>query len=97
MGIGGVWIQTGIFYLVHHIGSVGEELILDAVELVADDEGLEFHAELVGQLTALGEQFQAHIRHLAFIVFAIDDYVVLVCDFILIVHYIVFAVGMYVM
>ena len=79
MGVGGIGVEARVFDLVDHVGAVGEYLVFDAVELVADNEGFEFDAEAVGKHAALGKELEAHIGYAAFVVFAVYYQVVVVC------------------
>ena len=45
MGVGGVGVETLVSYFVETVYAVGEHLLLDAVEIVADDDCFEFYAE----------------------------------------------------
>ena len=79
MGVGGVGEQTCVLYLIYGVGTVGENLIFDSVELVAYHDSFEFHTQTVGQSAAFGKELEAHIGNTAFVVFAVDYEVIIVC------------------
>ena len=54
MWIRGIGVEAFVFYLIYYICAVGENLLFDTVELVADYEGFKFDSEFVGKYTALG-------------------------------------------
>ena len=57
--------------------SVGKYLVLHLVlDTCAGNNGVEFHAQLVGKFAALGEQFLRNLLHLGVFYFAIYEYVV---------------------
>ena len=71
MGIRRVGEQTGVVDLVDSVGAVREDLLLDAVEVAADHNGLELHAQFGSQLTPLGEELERDVGDAAFVKFAI--------------------------
>ena len=78
MRIGGVGIEAFVGHFVNHVGTVGENLVFHAVEVVADYQRFEFHAQLGGELTPFGEEFEAHIGHFAILKLAIYDEIILI-------------------
>ena len=58
------------------VGAVFGQLLLDAGDAVPQHYGFELDAQLVGQLPALGQQFQAHVGDRAVFELDIDKYVV---------------------
>ena len=76
--VGCVGEQTGIFDLIYHVGTIGENLVFHSIEIVADNKRLEFHAETVGKHTAFGEEFEAHISNATFVELAIYYQIVIV-------------------
>lgn len=78
MGIGCVGEESWILNFVDCIGSVGEQLIFNSLELVANDECLKFYAEAVGKLASFGEEFEADVGNMPVVKFAIYYKVVLV-------------------
>ncbi len=79
MRVGSVGEETLVFNLVHGISAVGEKLVFDTVELVADNDCFEFYTKFVGENAAFGEKFKTYIGHVAFVVFAVNDEIVLIC------------------
>ena len=79
MWIRGIGVEAFVFYLIYYICAVGENLLFDTVELVADYEGFKFDPEFVGKYTALGQELEAHIGYAAFIVFAVYYQIIIVC------------------
>ena len=69
----GVGEQALILQLVHHVHAIGEELLLYALEFVAQHHSLQFDAASRGKRTTLGEQLKAHIGHAALVILAIND------------------------
>ena len=58
------------------VGTVLGQLLLDAGEALAQDDGVETDAQRRSQLAALGQQFEAHVGNLALLDLDIDEYVV---------------------
>ena len=71
MGVRRVGIETLVLNFVDNVGTVLVKLLFDAVQLVAQDDGLELHTQLVGQSTALGEQLQAHVGDVAILILTV--------------------------
>ncbi len=71
-----VGIEAAVLHLVDGVHTVGEYLFFDVLEVVAGNDGLELHAEFVGQLASFGEQFEAHVCYAAVFILAIYYYVV---------------------
>ncbi len=78
MGVGGIWIETSVLYLINHIHAIGEERILDTVEFIAYYQCFKFNAKFVGEHAALGEKFKAHIGYFAMLILAIYYEIVVV-------------------
>lgn len=78
MGVGSIRIEASILHLIDHIHPVREKRILDSVEFVAYYQRFEFHTELVGEHTALGEKFKTHVGYLAMLILAIYYEIVVV-------------------
>ena len=58
------------------VGAVAAQLLGDTLDLVAQQKAVQLLAQLVGQLPALGQQFQAHVGDRAVFELDIDKYVV---------------------
>ncbi len=77
--IGGIGIKLLILELIDRVGAIFEDLLLHIVKLVADYDCLKLHAEVVGELSSLGQQLKADVGHLAVVVLAIYYEIVGVC------------------
>ncbi len=75
----GIGIEALVLEFVEGINSEGKDLLFDLLQIVACDHGLEFDSETVGELTALGEEFEAYVCHLSILIFAIYYKIMLVC------------------
>ena len=71
MGQRRVRVHTLVLQLVEGIDAVRHHLLLYLGEVVAGNHCLEFHAELVGELAALGEQLEADVGHAAILIFEV--------------------------
>ena len=60
----------------HRVGAVFGQLGGDTRQFVTQHDGFEFHPEAVGQLAALGQQFEAHIGDLAALHLDVYEYIV---------------------
>ena len=79
MRIRSVGEETGVFDLIELVYAIGENLVLDVFEIVADNYCFEFDAETVGKYTAFGEKFKAYVCDFAFVIFAVNDKIIFVC------------------
>lgn len=79
MGIRGIGIEAFVGHLVHGVHAVGVQSVFYSVELVADYKGFEFYAQFVGKHAAFCQEFEAYVGHMAFVVFAVDYDIVVVC------------------
>ena len=81
MGIGRVGEKALVFYLVYKVGAIGENLILNTLEIVANHQSLKLAAKLVGQGAAFSKEFEAYVGNFAFVVLAIYYKIIFVCHF----------------
>ena len=70
--------QALVLHLINHVDTIGEQLLLDAVEFVTQHQRLKAAAQTGSQLAALGQQFEADVGNLALVVLAIDYQIILV-------------------
>ena len=55
MRVGCIGIQALVGNLINDVGTVGENLVFDTVEVGAYNESFELYAETVGELPAFGK------------------------------------------
>ena len=73
--------QALVLYLIDHVNAIGEQLLLDALELIAQHQRLEAATQAGSQLAALGQQFEADVGDAALVILAIDYQIILVFHF----------------
>jgi hypothetical protein len=61
VGIGGIREKTRGIEDVHLVNAIRQYLLLDAVKSGACADTFQLHAELVGELATLGQQFKANL------------------------------------
>ena len=69
-------IENSIIGNPYRVGSVFRQLLAEALYMVADDHGFQFHMQRIGQFPTFGQQFEAHIGDLAAFELDIYKYVV---------------------
>ena len=65
IGVGCEVLQQGAVVDIHLVRAVAAELLGDAVDVVAEQDAAELHAQLIGQLATLGNQLKGGGHHLA--------------------------------
>ena len=65
VSVGGVVLQQGAVVHIHLIGAVVAQLGSNVVHIVAQQDAAQLNTQLVGQLAALGDQFESSGHHLA--------------------------------